>query len=395
MPPHGVLMSCPSAPPNSQPTALHTPLSSALFACSHDAVFLTDDSLAVVDANPTACELLGYTREELLRLKLFTVTHPEDRQRLSEAWANGVAAEEQSGEWRLLTKAGEPRLVDVRTRRNVEPGRHLSSARDCTAQKLLEDGAGLWRKALDSLQLGVVVTDQREPDAPIVYVNPAGPHLVGYTSDELLGRNCRMLQGPHRDQPGVAEVRAAVREGRGCLVELVNRRKNGEDWLNLLSLAPIRDASGAVTHYVGVQTDVTNLRHTPIKNRKLPPAGGNRPAVLLVDDEEAVREFIRIVLTQGGYSVFSVADARQALELFQTDPGRFSLVLSDVRMPGRTGVELAADVRAIAPDVPVVFMSGFTGSSVGPAPSLPPGATVLEKPFTLDSLLKTVKAAIK
>lgn len=120
------------------------------------------------------------------------------------------------------------------------------------------------------------------------------------------------------------------------------------------------------------------------------------PVVLLVDDEAAVRDFVRIVLTHAGYTVVSAADARQALELFEANPDRFSLVLSDIRMPTRSGVELAADLHAVNPEVPVVFMSGFVGGNNGNQPiTLPPDAVVLEKPFTLDGLLKAVKHAIK
>ena len=120
-----------------------------------------------------------------------------------------------------------------------------------------------------------------------------------------------------------------------------------------------------------------------------------RPGVLIVDDEAAVRDFVRIVLTHAGYSVHSVADAKQALEVFQAEPERFGLVLSDVRMPGRTGVELAADLQARTPNIPIVFMSGFTGGTTHQPITLPAGAVVLEKPFSLDALLHVVKKAIR
>jgi DNA-binding NtrC family response regulator len=126
----------------------------------------------------------------------------------------------------------------------------------------------------------------------------------------------------------------------------------------------------------------------------VPPS--NAPTVLLVDDEAAVRDFVRIVLTQAGYTVISAADARQALELFQADPERFAVVISDIRMPVRSGLELAADLHALRPGVPVVFMSGFVGGNNGNHPlALPPGSSVLEKPFTRDGLLQAVKHAIQ
>ncbi|MFO0824927.1 MAG: response regulator [Gemmataceae bacterium] len=122
----------------------------------------------------------------------------------------------------------------------------------------------------------------------------------------------------------------------------------------------------------------------------------NAPTVLLVDDEAAVRDFVRIVLTHAGYAVISAADARQALELFQADPERFAVVISDIRMPVRSGLELGADLHALRPEVPVVFMSGFVGGNNGNQPlALPPGAIVLEKPFTRDGILQAIQQAIK
>jgi DNA-binding NtrC family response regulator len=117
------------------------------------------------------------------------------------------------------------------------------------------------------------------------------------------------------------------------------------------------------------------------------------PTVLVVDDEPHVREFVRVVLAQGGYQVVAVSTADEALALYRADPARIDLVLSDVLMPGRTGPELAVALRAISPEVRVLLMSGFTGDRPHPE-SLPTDIAVLEKPFRLDGLLAAVSAAV-
>src|SRR5687767_4727208 len=101
------------------------------------------------------------------------------------------------------------------------------------------------------------------------------------------------------------------------------------------------------------------------------------PTILVVDDEPHVREFVRVALAQGGYQVVAVATADEALALYQADPARIDLVLSDVLMPGRTGPELAVELRAISPEVRVLLMSGFTGDRPHPE-SLPQDIAVLE-----------------
>jgi PAS domain S-box-containing protein len=115
----------------------------------------------------------------------------------------------------------------------------------------------LLESALDAAQDAILLTSCSLPDNPIVSVNPAFTRVTGYAAEEVLGRNCRFLQGPDRDQPAVDALRDAVREGRAVAVTLRNYRKDGTLFWNELRIAPVRDAHGAVTHFVGVQNDVT------------------------------------------------------------------------------------------------------------------------------------------
>src|SRR5690242_16025166 len=117
-----------------------------------------------------------------------------------------------------------------------------------------------------------------------------------------------------------------------------------------------------------------------------PPGVPGPVSILLVEDEDAVREYARNVLELGGFVVVPVNGADAAERAFAADPDRFRLVLTDVQMPGRTGPELARDLRAVRPGLAVLFMSGCVG---GPLP-LPPGADLLTKPFPPDALLAAV-----
>lgn len=103
----------------------------------------------------------------------------------------------------------------------------------------------------------IVVTDPHLPDNPIVYHNPAFERVTGYEADEIDGHNCRFLQGEDTDPAAVEEIRAALREERPCHIVLRNYKKDGTPFWNELSLSPIHDADGRLTHFVGVQTDVT------------------------------------------------------------------------------------------------------------------------------------------
>ena len=116
--------------------------------------------------------------------------------------------------------------------------------------------------------------------------------------------------------------------------------------------------------------------------------------ILLAEDDDAVREFVRTVLAQAGFAVVAAPDGRTASDLFAATPDRFALVLTDVVMPHAIGTELAARVRAVRPNLPVLFMSAFPGGpGLAPDP-FPANASLLEKPFSVSALLAAVATAL-
>ena len=115
-------------------------------------------------------------------------------------------------------------------------------------------------RALDIASEGFTIVDLRPAHQPVIYVNQGFERLTGYAAEEALGTNCRMLQGADTDPETCEEIRRAIRARRECRVEILNYRKDGTQFWNRLSLTPVRDASGEVTHYIGVQSDVTDRR---------------------------------------------------------------------------------------------------------------------------------------
>ena len=140
------------------------------------------------------------------------------------------------------------------------------------------DRLRLLERAVTASTNSISITDPNRPDNPLVYVNPAFERTTGYAAEEVLGRNCRFLQGKDRDQPALGELRAAIREERHCTVVLRNYRKNGTLFYNELSVYPVRDENDRVMNFVGVQNDITERRRTEEALREIRQAERRRIA---------------------------------------------------------------------------------------------------------------------
>jgi len=104
----------------------------------------------------------------------------------------------------------------------------------------------------------IVIADAIDPDYPLTYVNAAFERLTGYTSDDVVGRNCRLLQGPSTDRDAARAVGDSLRAGRSVISRLLNYRADGSAFWNEVRISPVRDAGGTVTGFIGIQLDVTS-----------------------------------------------------------------------------------------------------------------------------------------
>jgi PAS domain S-box-containing protein len=124
-----------------------------------------------------------------------------------------------------------------------------------------ERGAGdPFAAAIQATRMPMIVTDPRQADNPIVFANDAFLDLTGYPRDEVIGRNCRFLQGPDTDPAQVTRVRDAVANGEDAAVDILNYRKDGSAFWNALHLSPVRGQAGEVVYFFASQRDVSDNR---------------------------------------------------------------------------------------------------------------------------------------
>ena len=124
----------------------------------------------------------------------------------------------------------------------------------------LSDRKELAATAFQRTLMPMVVTDATQPDYPIILANQAFLNLTGYASNEVLGRNCRFLQGEGSSPAAVAEIRAALKEDRELSIELLNYRKDGSPFWSQLHLSPIHNDEGRLIYHFGSQIDRTAFR---------------------------------------------------------------------------------------------------------------------------------------
>jgi PAS domain S-box-containing protein len=129
---------------------------------------------------------------------------------------------------------------------------------DFTAEKDQGTIPFVLSQILDTVVNGVTLSDPDQPDNPIVYANVAFELITGYDRDEILGRNCRFLQGADRDQPEIELIRAGIRDQQSVTVTLRNYRKDGSLFHNRFTIRPLFDPQGRLIYYLGIQYDVTD-----------------------------------------------------------------------------------------------------------------------------------------
>ena len=226
-------------------------------------LLVRDDRIVYV--NDAGVELFGVAdADDLVGEPIDEFVAPEDRATTAEA----LATIERDGRLRefleatLTTADGlafPAEIAGVTVTYEGEPASQLV-VRDLSEKHERRQRLTLMSRAVESAAQGITVADANQPDEPLVYANEAFERLTGYDRQGVLGRNCRFLQGEGTDEETVARVRRAIENERPVSVELLNYRADGTPFWNQLDIVPIRDDTGAVTHYLGLQQDVTDRR---------------------------------------------------------------------------------------------------------------------------------------
>ncbi|MBZ9538292.1 EAL domain-containing protein [Modicisalibacter tunisiensis] len=235
----------------------------ALYDQHPDGVYEFDTRGYFQRCNPALERILGYPEAALLGRHFREFVLEASRELTRERFGRALAGEVQHYE--LVARRADGTTCDVEVTNfpimvDGETVGVFGICRDISARKARDERLRLLQRGIEDSPNGVVMADATRPDLPLIYVNRAFTAMTGYPPEELLGRNCRLLQGSGTDPAAVARVRQALEANRDIQVVLRNYRRDGTPFWNQLSLAPVLDEQGECTHFIGMQQDVTRQR---------------------------------------------------------------------------------------------------------------------------------------
>ena len=229
---------------------------------------LLDADFRPKDWNSAAERIFGYSKAEILQMQSpfeLVVARPAwplveklfARIRSGDMSANSTSENlAKDGRTLILEWHNTPLYGDDGQFQGV-----LSLFQDVASRKQDEEALRIRDRAIQAVSQGILIADARQPDNPTIYVSPGFEQITGYPEADVLGRNCRFLQGEATDPAAVRTIRNALVNREPITVELLNYRKNGTTFWNELSISPVANSDDSPTHFVGVMTDVTQRRN--------------------------------------------------------------------------------------------------------------------------------------
>ncbi len=218
----------------------------------------------ITHVNDSLCKILQYSRAELLGRRLSELYRDTAQQadQLDQLLAGMPLFRKM--ERHYARNGGAPKWTQLTTSSVAGPDgcpAYLQVVvEDISERKSIEAMLNLKDRALASSSNGIIMTDARLASCPIIFVNQAFTRITGYAPQEVLGRNCRLLQDDDTDQPELGDIRAALAEQRDVHVVLRNYRKDGTLFFNDLFISPVPDDSGKLTHFIGILIDITEQK---------------------------------------------------------------------------------------------------------------------------------------
>ena len=234
----------------------------ALYERNPDAVFALDPSGTFARVNQAVLDILQLPREQVIHQHFGQFVVSDDLETAEHYFKRVLGGENVRYELRVKTSQGTIKCLDINNLPTIIDGAVVGAfgiAKDITQKRNHEAQLQLLQRSVDVSVNGVVIADAQQPGFPLVYINDRFEQMTGYSRTEVMGQSCSFLQGRDTNQASVQRIRDALRLKQELRIEILNYRKSGEPFWNELKISPVGDQYGVITHFIGIQNDVTDL----------------------------------------------------------------------------------------------------------------------------------------
>ncbi len=338
-------------------------------------IFVADETGAIQFANPKACEMSGYTAEEITHLNIADTYSPkevgEGISRIKALSPGQTVCFERI----LRRKDGSELAVEVNLRK-LTNGWCQGLTRDISERRRIEERLRLQSTALEAAGNAVAITDR---DGSILWTNPAFTQLTGYTAEEALGKSPSILKSGAHAESFYRHLWETVTSGQVWRGEMINRRKDGSVYNEEMTITPVRNERGEVTHFIAIKQDITGRQQTERALREseelFRSLSASSPLGIFLTDTHGLFTYINprcrqilgcslIESQNNGWTKVIHPDDREAawqhwLEYVQSAEGEYSY---EYRIQGADGTTRFAQVRAAPLRSDDRSPMGFAGS---------------------------------
>lgn len=236
----------------------------SLFVHNPDAVFTLDLEGRFVQLNKAGCRVIQYEEEEIIGQYYELVLPEHEKSRTRKHFIAAKSGQPQQYEITIHNRQGDEVHLDI-TNMPIYVNGEITGVHGQARNRTLERRNEAWLKILErgveASSNGITIADATQPGFPLVYTNPAFQRITGYSKDEILGQTCWRLQGKDTSEKALKSIRDALADFQDVHTSILNYHKNGQPFWNDLYIAPVRNRREEVTHFIGVQNDITNRVH--------------------------------------------------------------------------------------------------------------------------------------
>ena len=332
----------------------------ALLEAIPDMIFIQNRKGVYLDWYANSPENLSMPPEKFIGVNMKKILSPHEYQKTKASHnraieSGNIQIEEYSVESNNEVKHHEARVVPMNDHQL------LTIVRDITEGKAKDALLNIRNNALTSASNSIMIADAQQQNAPIIYCNLALTKMTGYPKEEVIGKNIHFLQNDDRDQKEVSILKNAIKDGEACNVIVRNYRKDGTMFWNDISITPVHNEDDILTHFIGVQNDVTNkVREEKLKDQ-------TRKILELIVQDKALKTIgSAIVRTMQNY----FKDCMASILLLDTDNNTLH--------------------KLVAPNLSKFFRNFIEGINIGPKLASCGTAAFLKKEIIVSNIPSNV-----